>query len=108
MTDKIIRKTVRPAHVGACIPDPAHAGNDVAQDGTEVVWDHYWIGRLARGEIIVMSDDDIAKIAAEKKAAADKKAEVEKAVDEREQVATVTATAPAAVKPAPLAPAPTK
>ena len=52
-------------------------GMTLRRMATEVVWDHYWIGRLARGEIIVMSDEDVAKVAADKKAAAltEKKAE---------------------------------
>ena len=48
--DRII---VKPAHPGARIPDPAH-GNFLAQDGAEVVWDHAWILRALRGEIVIV------------------------------------------------------
>ncbi|UDL95504.1 DUF2635 domain-containing protein [Lichenihabitans sp. PAMC28606] len=56
MTDAPVRKIVKPAHVGACIPDPAHA-TDLPRGGSEVVWDHYWMGRLARGEIVVVEPE---------------------------------------------------
>ena len=52
-SDQPIRKRVKPAHPGARIPDPAHPGLDLAQDGTEVTWDHHWIARERRGEVIV-------------------------------------------------------
>ena len=53
MTDAPIRKYVKPAHPDAKIPDPSHPGMDLPASGTEVTWDHYWIGRERRGEIEV-------------------------------------------------------
>ena len=73
MSEEIVRKTVRPAHEGASIPDPAHPGIDISDAGTEVVWDHYWIARLARGEIEIIearSETDDAPVAEEDNAAA--------------------------------------
>lgn len=52
MSDEIVRKYVKPAHEGACIPDPAHR-QDLPQGGMQVVWDHYWRGREMSGDIIV-------------------------------------------------------
>ncbi|WP_158810229.1 DUF2635 domain-containing protein [Beijerinckia sp. L45] len=57
MSEQPARKFVKPAHAGACIPDPAHRGLDLPQAGTDVVWDHYWIQRERRGEIIVVEPE---------------------------------------------------
>ena len=113
MAEDIIRKTVKPAHEDASIPDPAHPGIDIAQDGTEVVWDAYWIAREMRGEVKVMTDEEVEKIAKDKEDAALKakedaeklaadKAEAEKIAAEKE--ASKKADAPSQVRPLPLAP----
>ncbi len=47
------RKFVKPAHAGASIPDPAHPGLNLPQEGAEVPWDHYWIARERRGEVVM-------------------------------------------------------
>ncbi len=56
MTDAI-RKTVKPAHPGGRIPDPEHGNQDIPQDGLSVIWNHYWIGRQQRGEILVIEPE---------------------------------------------------
>ena len=53
MSDKPIRKIVKPSVPGARIPDPAHPGLNIAQAGTEVTMDHGWILRERRGEVVV-------------------------------------------------------
>lgn len=54
MTNAPIRKTVKPAHPGARIPDLAHPGLDLPEDGLEVVWSVDWILRERRGEIVII------------------------------------------------------
>ena len=52
-----VRKFVRPSLPGALIPDHARGNAMLPQTGAEVTWDHNWIARQARGEIVVVEPE---------------------------------------------------
>ena len=47
------RRTVKPAHPDATIPDPAHRSK-LPPDGLEVTWSPYWARLLRRGDVEVV------------------------------------------------------
>ena len=47
------RRTVKPAHPDATIPDPAHRSK-LPSDGLEVTWSPYWARLLRRGDVVVV------------------------------------------------------
>ena len=50
------RRTVKPAHPEATIPDPDHRLK-LPTDGLEVVWSAYWARLLRRGDVVVVEPD---------------------------------------------------
>lgn len=69
--DDIDRRTVKPAHPDAYIPDPDRR-DKLAPEGREVIWSHYWEGHLAKGNIVMVEPekvpDPVPKIPAPAKA----------------------------------------
>lgn len=45
------RRTVKPAHPDATIPDPDRRDR-LPPEGREVVWSHYWEGHLVKGNVV--------------------------------------------------------
>ena len=59
------RKIVKPANLGADIPDPEHGNMPLPQEGSEVVWNAYWIARENGGDIVVLHEPATEAAAAE-------------------------------------------
>ncbi len=67
--DDLDRRTIKPAHPLATIPDPDHR-NDLPTDGAEVVWSHYWQAHLDKGNVVEVKAEPAPKLAAPAKAPA--------------------------------------
>lgn len=57
--DDLDRRTVKPAHPDATIPDPDHRSK-LPADGLEVTWSPYWARLLRRGDVIVVEPEAAA------------------------------------------------